>query len=43
MTEQQLLDAIQSFYEDTSRSKEATIEGLQSALEDIQALIETLE
>lgn len=43
MTREQLLSAIRDFYEDTTRSTEETLEGLQDALEDIQALIETLE
>lgn len=43
MTENELLEAIKSFFEDASRSPEATIEGLQNALEDIQVYIEALE
>ena len=43
MTHFQLMQAIKDFYEDTSRSKEDTIDGLQNALEDIQVMIETLE
>lgn len=43
MTRNQLLEAIRDFYEDTTRTSEETLEGLQDALEDIQVLIETLE
>ena len=43
MTREQLLRAIRDFYEDTTRTSEETLEGLQDALEDIQVLIETLE
>ena len=43
MTREQLLKAIRDFYEDTTRTSEETLEGLQDALQDIQALIETLE
>lgn len=43
MTRDQLLEAIRDFYEDTSRSAEETLEGLQDALEDIQLFIHTLE
>lgn len=43
MTHHQLMQAIKDFYEDTSRSREDTLDGLQNALEDIQVMIETLE
>ena len=43
MTENELLEAIKSFFEDTSRSPEATIEGLKAAIDDIQGYIESLE
>jgi hypothetical protein len=43
MTREQMLSAIRDFYEDTTRTSEETLEGLQDALEDIQVLIETLE
>lgn len=43
MAREELLKAIRDFYEDTTRTSEETLEGLQDALQDIQALIETLE
>lgn len=43
MTENELLEAIKGFFENTTRSTEATIEGLRNALEDIQVYIEALE
>lgn len=43
MTETQLKEAIQDFYGDTSRSREATKEGLEKALDVIELLIESLK
>jgi len=42
MNEQQLTDAIQAFYGDTSRSREQTKEGLESARDLIDTLVESL-
>ncbi len=42
MNEQQLKDAIQKYFADTSRSPEATREGLEAARDEIEMLLETL-
>lgn len=38
----QLLDAIRVYYGDTSRSREATREGLEEAQSEIETLIDSL-
>ncbi len=43
MTYECLLEAIQSYYGDTSRSREETREGLEDLLEEVKLLIDTLE
>lgn len=42
-TEQELIDHIQKFYGDTSRSRAQTREGLENASEMIDTLIDTLQ
>jgi hypothetical protein len=42
MNEQQLKDAIQKFFGDRSRSREATREGLEAARDEIEMLLESL-
>ena len=42
MNEQQLMEAIQRYFGDKSRSREATREGLEAARDEIEMLIETL-
>jgi hypothetical protein len=42
MNDQQLKDAIQKYFSDKSRSREATREGLEAARDEIEMLLETL-
>jgi hypothetical protein len=43
MTQEELLEAINEFSSDTSRSKQSTLDGLNAASEELAGLIESLE
>lgn len=43
MTTQDLLDAIQRFYADKSRSREETLEGLEETRDHLELLIDSLK